>query len=249
MKLIIENGGSKLNWLVLGDNHIYSDSGINILDVDEQVFLKMQKIFKPILSSIEMLDIDFYTAGLTTISKNRVYAFFSQHCNLSSINIFSDMLAASRALFKNTSGISCILGTGSNCAYFDGVKNHNITYSTGYLLGDEGSGYDLGKTFLRAYFQNNIPLELKKIFEQHIDLERGELLDNIYSSKNPKFYIASFSKFLKKYECDFFIEQLVQDCFSNFLENHPFKHADFQQYKFGFVGGIAFNFQKHLDCV
>ena len=54
------------------------------------------------------------------------------------------MLAASRALFKSKNGIAWILGTGSNCAYFDGVRNHEITYSTGYLLGDSGSGYDLG---------------------------------------------------------------------------------------------------------
>ena len=123
MKLIVENGGSKLDWLLLGNNNIHSHSGVNILDSDEQVFLKMTNIFKPLLGSKEMIEIDFYTAGLTDVSKARLHAFFLQNFNIRSLNIFSDMLAASRALFKNKNGIACILGTGSNCAYFDGVRN------------------------------------------------------------------------------------------------------------------------------
>ena len=249
MKLIVENGGSKLDWLLLGNNNIHSHSGVNILDSDEQVFLKMTNIFKPLLGSKEMIEIDFYTAGLTDVSKARLHAFFLQNFNIRSLNIFSDMLAASRALFKNKNGIACILGTGSNCAYFDGVRNHEITYSTGYLLGDSGSGYDLGKTFLKSYFHNEIPLDLRGIFEQYIRMSRSELLDGIYGAENPKFHIASFAKFLKKHDKNLFIEKMICDCFLNFLENNPFKYVDFQQYQFGFVGGVAFNFKNHLATI
>ena len=35
MKIIIENGGSNLDWTVLGDHPIYSSHGINIFDSDE----------------------------------------------------------------------------------------------------------------------------------------------------------------------------------------------------------------------
>jgi len=242
MKIIIENGGSKLDWLILGENHIYSSNGINILDNDDKVLLQIKSIFHPALSSEEHIEIDFYTAGLTNISKHRLETLFSQSFNINSINIFSDILAASRALFKDQHGIACILGTGSNCAYFDGLNNHIITYSTGYLLGDEGSGYDLGRSFLKLYFQDNMPLEMKTIFENHTQMSRSELLGSIYNSQNPKFYIASFSRFLKDYDKNSFIEKIITDSLLSFLENHPFKYTGFNKLKFGFVGSVAFNF-------
>ena len=108
---------------------------------------------------------------------------------------------------KNRNGISCILGTGSNCAYFDGSKNYSITHSLGHLFGDEGSGYDLGKEFLTHYFQDDIPTTIKKKLEKQTNMNQEELISSIYSSKNQKFYIASFSKFLKEYESDPFIKK------------------------------------------
>ena len=37
MKIIIENGGSNLDWVVLGNQSIYSSNGINIFDSDEKI--------------------------------------------------------------------------------------------------------------------------------------------------------------------------------------------------------------------
>jgi glucosamine kinase len=61
------------------------------------------------------------------------------------------LLAAARALFGDGSGIACILGTGSNsCLYIDGRIVDKIP-ALGYILGDEGSGANLGKVFFKRF--------------------------------------------------------------------------------------------------
>ena len=249
MKIIIENGGSKLDWFICGEETVYSGTGINFFGSDELILSQFEKKLHSLLCSSEKIDIDLYTAGLTIDSEKKIKKVFSKYTSVNHIDIFSDMLAASRALLKFNSGISCILGTGSNCAYFDGTTNHEITFSTGYLLGDEGSGYDLGKQLLRAYFTNTLPSEIKQLFSDRIQMNRNDLLSSIYVAENPKFYIANFTHFLKENESHPFIERMIQDSFLNFLKLHPFQYPDYHQYKFGFIGSIAFIFQHHLDKI
>ena len=249
MKLIIDNGGSNLDWFILGDNIIKSNTGINIFDSYDQIVSQVKESFSSLLPVEGKVDIDFYTTGLTDYSKNRMIKVFSKCFSVNSINIFSDMLAASRALFDNHNGIACILGTGSNCAYFDGKNNQEITYSTGYLLGDEGSGYSLGKQLLRYYFAKKLPVDIHISLEKSINLNRNELLSSIYSTDNPKFYIASFTKFIKQHESHPFFKEMINDIFLHFLEQHPFQYPEFNCLNFGFVGSIAFHFKSHLEKI
>ena len=165
------------------------------------------------------------------------------------ITIFSDMLAASRSLFQYNVGITCILGTGSNCAYFDGVKNNIITPSLGHLMGDYGSGYDLGRKLLTQYFQNNLSEKLSGKIEKNTKMSQSELLSSIYASKNQKKYIASFAKFVKEYEFEYEIQKIISSSFLKFMKENPYKYPQYQKYNFGFVGSIAFHFQTHIDQI
>lgn len=249
MKLVIENGGSKLDWILIGENSIKSVNAISSFDTDVQILNQLKVIFQSFKFEISDLEIDFYTAGLTGSFLERIKNIFLENFSVKSINFFSDMLAASRALFKDQKGISCILGTGSNCAYFDGVNNHEITFSTGYLLGDEGSGYDLGKRFLQFYFQKKTPNYIKKDFEITMNMNCSDILSAIYSVSNPKFYIANFTRFIQKHQNDPFIADMIQTSFLSFLNKHPFTYPEFNKYKFGFVGSIAFYFSDHIDSI
>ena len=200
MKLIIENGGTKLDWVLLGSEPIYACEGINVFGSKNDISNQIKQIFPQDVLRLETLCIDFYTTGFNSIIDSKLTQIFHDNFQDCQINIFSDMLAASRALLKFNSGISCILGTGSNCAYFDGITNHEITFSTGYLLGDEGSGYDLGRQLLRAYFYNTLPIELSNLLSEKTHMNREDLLSSLYLHKNPKFYIANFTSFLKENE-------------------------------------------------
>ena len=71
-----------------------------------------------------------------------------------------------RGLFKCEAGIACILGTGSNSCFYDGkiiVKN---VKAAGYILGDEGSGAVLEKTFLADLLKGLAPKELANEFHE-----------------------------------------------------------------------------------
>ncbi len=249
MRIVVENGGSKLDWAIVEEKKIYSAESINVFNSEKKILAQLGNVFPKRLLLKKNLLIDFYTAGLTGFTEKKMKKILTSFFHKPAVCIFSDMLAASRALFKDKNGIVCILGTGSNCAYFDGLKNHSITNALGHLLGDEGSGYDLGKMFLINYFQDNIPLELKTKFENQIDMKGDELLSAIYKSENQKFYIASFAKFLKANESDSFVQKIITDSFLNYFNKHPFKIKNFSDYKFGFVGGVAFSFRFYIEDI
>jgi len=243
MKIIVDNGGTNLDWVVLEKGVVHISNSINVFANHDVILDQISNIFPESLFKEKDLKIDFYTTGFNIDVEKKLKHIFKTYMNVSDVNIFSDMLAASRALFNNKNGISCILGTGSNCAYFDGHDNHNNTISLGHLLGDEGSAYHLSKVFLINYFQKKIPLDLRIKFEESINMNGDKLLSSIYMASNPKFYISSFSKFLKNNINDPFIRKIIQDCFLDFFYNHPFKIPEFQKYTFGFVGSVAFHFQ------
>ena len=247
MNIIIENGGTKLDWLIVGRNIINTVDTINLFDNDKIILNQINHIFPNELLGYPDIIIHFYSAGLTSVTEKKIHTILKQAFHSNSINVFSDMLAASRSLFNKRNGIACILGTGSNCAYFDGKKNHIITNSLGYLLGDEGSGYDLGRAFLIHYFHNHLPVDISLSFEKSTDLTKDELLSSVYTSSNPKFLLASFCPFLKEHKSNPFVKRLIQNCFLNFLINNPFKFSGFQNFKFGFVGGVAFHFRDILS--
>ncbi len=249
MKLIIENGGSKLDWIVAGENKINTSKGINIFDSKDSIEKSIKDNFSFFQTNNNPIGIEFYTAGITELTQEKMLNIFTKVFPNSSVNIYSDMLAASRALFNDRNGIACILGTGSNCAYFNGNENQPISYSLGYLLGDEGSGYDLGRQFLIHYFQKNLSYNTVKDFESQIKMNANELLTSIYNSKNPKYYIASFAKYLKHYENDTKVYEMIYYSLLSFLENHPFKYPGFQSKKIGFVGSVAFNFRNYIDVI
>ena len=71
--------------------------------------------------------------------------------------IYSDLLAAARALCGHKPGIACIMGTGSNSCLYDGKAIVSNVSPLGYILGDEGSGAVLGKLFLGDVLKNQLP--------------------------------------------------------------------------------------------
>ena len=62
--------------------------------------------------------------------------------------------------------IVSILGTGSNCSYFDGKVLHQKVQSLGYIVMDDCSGNVFGKELIRKYYFNKMPKELSVEFEK-----------------------------------------------------------------------------------
>jgi len=88
------------------------------------------------------------------------------------VSVHEDTYAAVYATTpKNEKAIVCILGTGSNCSYFDGIVLHQKVQSLGYIAMDDCSGNQFGRQLIRGYFFNKMPSDLAAIFEERYNLD------------------------------------------------------------------------------
>ena len=169
--------------------------------------------------------------------------------NHAEIRVFHDLFGAARALFGNGTGIASILGTGSSsCLLLDG-KIAEVVPSLGYLLADEGSGFQLGRMLINAYFKGDLPGDLLKLFEERYDLELGSFINELYSQDKPNAMISSYAPFVVDNKDHPFITELVLKSCVSFFEENILKYPSCQDYPLGFVGSIAFLFRESLEKV
>jgi len=165
------------------------------------------------------------------------------------VEVKHDLLGACRATAGREAGIICILGTGSNSCYYDGVNILDNVPSLGWLLGDEGSGTHLGKALVRAKFYRELPTDLDAAFNVAYPEGTMVIKDKVYE-KGANAYLASFTTFLGDHIQHPFIHTLVKDCLGEFLDRQPCKYSGYQSVPFHFVGSIAHHFKDILvDCL
>ena len=103
---------------------------------------------------MQHIDIFFYGSGCTPVHVPIVKQVLSEVLSPKSVEVYSDLMAAARALCGHEAGIACILGTGANSCLYDGEQIQQNTPALGFILGDEGSGSVLGRMFLNGIFKN-----------------------------------------------------------------------------------------------
>ena len=253
MKLIAESGSTKTEWRLIGNNFskAYSGQGINPLFLKEELIVK--EIEKLNLGEYldEINEVHFYAAGLAMEElKEAVHVLLTKRFKShTKIFVNDDLLAASRALFQNGSGISCILGTGSNsCLYKDGIIKDKIP-ALGFILGDEGSGSDIGKRFINSLLKKDIEEKLrKKILSKH-QLSLNDVILNVYKRPLPNKYLASLSNIVYEYIDSKDIRELVSLAFKSFVDKNISKYSQYKNYEIAFVGSIAYYYREVLKKV
>jgi glucosamine kinase len=108
----------------------------------------------------------------------------------STVEVESDLLGAARGLFGNDSGLALILGTGMNVGYYNGRELHTPMPSLGYLLGDEGSGADIGKHLLRDALYGRMPQAVQHMVYPEMEAHSA-VLQEVYKGAAPAAYVAS----------------------------------------------------------
>jgi N-acetylglucosamine kinase-like BadF-type ATPase len=252
LTLIADSGSTKTDWVLINRNEVVSSLktiGFNpYFQTKEQISSEIKNALCPVISEyVPKIDqVFYYGAGCSNEANCKIVRDgILEGLNLSSIHIHHDLLAAARALCGRDPGIACILGTGSNSCLFDGDKVKENVPSVGYLFGDNGSGADIGKTFIQAYFDDDLPAKLKKAFED-AGYHREEILDNVYKNGMPSRYLASISKFVQLYGKDSYIKKLVKGCFTAFFHKQVDKYTNSRQYKVHSVGSIGFYYKPFL---
>ena len=245
--LIADSGSTTCDWCIISNNRKKKIATIGI----NPYFLSQQKIVAllsaEVLPKIGMQIIDniyFYGTGLGNIANVKIIkTALKTVFPTAKIEINTDMLAASRSLLLNKKGIVCILGTGSNAAYYDGKKNTKNSPGLGYVLGDEGSGSYLGKKVLQHYLYNTFDEDLKATFDARFNITKDNILNNVYKQTFANKYLASFSIFLSENRGHYMIENIIEDSLHDFFFQHLYKFTESWKYPINFTGSIAYAFK------
>lgn len=253
MILVAESGSSKTDWCLLDGNREVkriSTIGLNPYFVSADFISDiLKKSIVPLLDEFNpVTQVYFYGAGCSTDKMCEIVRQgLSTYFKAATIFVYSDMIAAARALCGNGTGFVCILGTGSNsCAYQNG-KIIEKRPALGYVLGDEGSGTDLGKKLLRAYCYKELTPTLQKSFELKFQLNEELILESIYKKAQPNRFIASVVPFIKEH-MDTTMKKMLSDSFQSFLQVHIKKFKNLpQETPIFFTGSVASSFADTLQ--
>lgn len=251
VQLIADSGATKCEWCFInnGEKKTIFTTGISPYFLNqEQITELLQKELVPQLKNAEVDEIFFYGTGLgssgnVAIIKKVLEKLFIK----AKAEVDTDLMAAARALCGSEKGLVCILGTGSNSCYYDGKKIIKNTPSLGYILGDEGSGADLGKRVLQHYLNNTFDEDLKAGFEVMFETNQMEILENIYKKSFPNRYLSCFAIFLAKNRGHYMVENILEDSFNDFFLYQLCKYSESLALPVHFTGSIAFGFQAVLE--
>jgi N-acetylglucosamine kinase-like BadF-type ATPase len=256
MKLIVDSGSTKADWIALDEDgkRLFTTQtlGLNpeVLDKDE-VITRLKDRFDIYNNRDEVTALYFYGAGCgTDRMKNWLTDVFREFFPKAEISVKEDTYAAAYATNPtNEKAIISILGTGSNCSYFDGEKLHQKVQSLGYIAMDDCSGNRFGRDLIRAYYFNKMPQELAQEFEKEYDLDADTLKHNFYKEPNPNAYLATFAKFLIQHKDHPFIKAIIVDAMQVFVDNYILQFEDAHEVPVHFVGSIAFYLKSELTEV
>lgn len=247
MILIADSGSTKTDWCLASDEHeswMYETKGINPYFYGGEFIAELLQEELPGELQNQLPEaIYFYGAGSSTEDlKSRVIHGLREVFPRSVIHVEHDLLGSARALCGNHPGIATILGTGSNACEFDGEIIVGQSGGIGYILGDEGSGTDVGKRLLQHYFYGELPADLLEAFEGWAKDDKAAIIDNVYRQPNANRYLASYAKFLGDHLQHPFVHNIVMAAFCSFLSRHVMKFEHAYSYPVHCVGSIAYHF-------
>ncbi len=253
MLLIADGGSTKTDWRLIKDDVTPSLTtiGINPLFIDKDQVIRVLEESDIIKYKSEIEKVYFYGAGLANDKiKNDLFKIFTQFFGSETeIHINDDMIAAARALFKKSSGIACILGTGSNSCLYNGQTIDDKVPALGYILGDEGSGAHIGKLFINALLKRDFSDELTNKLLLLEELEMGRIIEQVYKRPFPNKYLASFTRIIIQYKEYEELQRIVKLAFNEFITKNILKYRNSSHLPIGFVGSIAYHFSDILNTV
>ena len=254
MILIVDSGSTKTDWIAvntLGETLFATQTlGLNPQVLSSAILReRMINNFDLYQNRKEVTHLYFYGAGCGVDSpQRRIKKVFDEIFVNSDIIIKEDTYAAVYAAAKiNEKSIVCILGTGSNCTYFDGVDIEQRVTSLGYILMDEASGNFFGKQLIRSYYFNTMPKGLALEFENEYDLSPDTMKENIYRRENPNTYLATFSRFLIKHKKVPLFQDIIAKGLDRFIKHQILQFEDAREIPIHFIGSISFFLKDEIE--
>ncbi|MFV0540970.1 MAG: BadF/BadG/BcrA/BcrD ATPase family protein [Aestuariibaculum sp.] len=235
MILIVDSGSTKSDWIAVDENGTKLLEKIRTKGLNPAII--SEKKLKKIITANEDLNTNkdivthvfFYGAGAGTEKARHVLKEVLKSIFVNAqIQVEEDTMAAVYATInhENEAAVVCIMGTGSNCSYYDGQNLHQKVISLGYSLMDDASGNYYGKQLIRDYYFNNMPENIHVAFETKYNLEADFIKYNVYKQPSPNAYLASFAEFMFLNKDSDYILNLIKDGIRVFTKNYIMQYSD-----------------------
>lgn len=256
MKLLVDSGSTKADWIAINDTGkiLFTTQTLGLnpeVLTKEQIISRLNERFDILQNKEVATHLYFYGAGCgTDRMKNFLKQVFQEYFSNAVISVYEDTYAAVFATTpKNEKAIVSILGTGSNCSYFDGSLLHQKVQSLGYIAMDDCSGNRFGRELIRGYYFNKMPQELAAKFEKEYDLDADVIKHNFYKEPNPNAYLASFAQFLIQNKDHEYCQKIIHSAMQDFVDLYITQFENCREIPNHFIGSIAFYLKDELKVV
>ncbi len=253
MILIADCGSTKIDWCLLNNNKVEKQVftlGVNaVMLTEEEMRQRFAEQLMPELSdyAASIDAVYFYGAGcLAAEVCGNVARAIRANIPAPVIEVYTDLLAAARALCGHKPGIACIMGTGSNSCLYDGSSIVANVSPLGFILGDEGSGAVLGRLFLGDVLKKQLPAEVCARFLDEYNLDLLGIIKRVYKEPQPNRFLASVTPFISKNIAVPEIHELVLNSFRAFFRRNVKQYEAHRQLEVNFIGSIAYYFRDVL---
>lgn len=252
MIAVVYSGSKTAFWKIARDGKIIAEcnmQGINPCFNDQKSILQALNKKTILVNHAESIKkIYVFAAGASSDERrNELAQTLKQFFRYSRITVKDDLYGAAISACYNNTGIVGLLGSGANCAYFDGKKPEKNNFGLGYILGDEGSANYLGKLLLKSFVQDKLPAELQKKFEIKYNLDRPLILEKVYKKPMAQQFLSSFFDFFLENRNNKFLLDMINKGFDSYFKTYIIPTAKLHPKKeLHFVGLVAGSFQEEL---
>lgn len=259
MILIVDSGSTKSDWLAVDNNgnklmEKIRTKGLNPAILNEKKLAKRILKSKDLKSNKEKVThLFFYGAGCgTENAKVLLNGVLKSIFTNAHVEVNEDTLAAVYSTINHPkeAAVVCILGTGSNCSYYDGDVLHQRVISLGYTLMDDASGNYYGKQLIRDYYFNHMPENVRIAFGAKFNMDADYIKYNLYKQPSPNAYLASFAEFMFLHKDSEYTINLIKNGIRVFAKNMIMQYKEeLKTVPVHFAGSIAFFAQKEIQEV
>jgi N-acetylglucosamine kinase-like BadF-type ATPase len=253
MILVVDSGSTKTDWIALDNEgeEIFSTQtlGLNPQMLSNEILNERIKNNFDIYKNRKLVNkLFFYGAGCgVKDTQNRILKVFKSIFVNSEFDIKEDTYAAVySAVDKGIPSIVNIIGTGSNCSYYDGKNVIQKVQSLGYVLMDYASGNYYGKYLIRAYYFNKMPESLRDEFSNNYDLSPNSIKNKLYREENPNTYLAGFARFLIENKSNEYFKEIIFKGLERFIDYQILQYDDFSKVDIHYVGSIAYYLKDEI---
>ncbi len=256
MILIVDSGATKADWIALDNkgNQLFLTQTLGLSPevlTKEVIEDRLANNFELSKNRDKITQLFFYGAGCGTERMRKfLKKIFKDFFPKAKATVREDTYAAIYSTTKvGHQGIVCILGTGSNCSYYDGHQLFQKVISLGYIPMDDGSGNFFGRKLIRDYYYHKMPQDLAIKFAKEYNLDPDVIKENLYKQPNPNTYLATFARFLIENKDHPYCKGVIDKGLQQFINNHVMQFELATKVPIHFVGSIAYFLREELAAV